>query len=176
MSESTKIHKTHAPKAVNFAVFICSTSRYEAMQKGEATTDIAGDSIELLLKNSGHNVLFRRVVSDDKNMIEHAIKSILTNPGVDAVIFSGGTGITSRDITIETVAPFFEKTLPGFGEFFRRLSYDSMGSGAILSRAAAGVASGKALFCIPGSPDAARVSVELLISPEAAHIVKHARE
>ncbi len=176
MSESTKSHKTNAPIAVNFAVFICSTSRYEAMQRGEVTTDISGDIIEILLKNLGHNILFRRVVSDDKSMIEHAVKSVLANPGIDVAIFSGGTGITSRDITIETISPFFEKTLPGFGEFFRRLSYDRMGSGAVMSRAVAGIASGKALFCIPGSPDAVRVSVELLISPEAAHIVKHARE
>jgi molybdopterin adenylyltransferase len=176
MSESTKSHKTHAPKAVNFVVFTCSTSRYEAIRKGENTTDISGDVIEQLLKAAGHNMLFRRVISDNKDMIENSVKSVLTNTGVDAAIFSGGTGITSRDITIESVSPFFEKTLPGFGEFFRRLSYDRMGSGAVMSRAAAGVAKGKALFCIPGSPDAVRISVELLILPEAAHIVKHARE
>ncbi len=176
MSESTKIHKAHAPRKVNFAVFICSTSRYEAMQRGEAITDVSGDTIETLLKSAGHIVFFRRTVSDDKDMIEHAVKSVLDNPGVDAAIFCGGTGITHRDITIEAVSPFLEKTLPGFGEFFRRLSYDKMGSGAITSRAIAGVARGKVLFCIPGSPDAARVSVELLISPETGHIVKHARE
>ena len=176
MSESIKNHKNHAPKAVNFAVFICSTSRYEAIQKGETTSDASGDTIEKILKNAGHNVLFRRIVSDDKNMIEHAVKSIISNPAVEAAIFSGGTGITSQDITIETVTPFFEKILSGFGEFFRQISYEKIGTGAVLSRAVAGVVKGKALFCIPGSPDAARISVELLISPEAAHIVKHARE
>jgi molybdopterin adenylyltransferase len=176
MSESTKTHKSHAPRKVNFAVFICSTSRYLAMQKGEATTDVSGDTIEELLKVSGHTVLFRRTVSDDKAMIEHAVKSVLDNPGVEAAIFCGGTGITHTDVTIEAVSPFFEKTLPGFGEFFRRLSYDKNGSGALTTRAVAGVSSGKPLFCIPGSPDAARVAVELLISPEAGHIVKHARE
>lgn len=176
MSESTKTHKSHAPRKVNFAVFICSTSRYEAMQKGEAKPDVSGDTIEALLKAAGHTVLFRRVVSDDKVMIEHAVKSVLDNVGVEAAIFCGGTGVTHTDITIETVSSFFEKTLPGFGEFFRRLSYDKNGSSAILSRAVAGVAAGKALFCIPGSPDAAHVAVESLISPEAGHIVKHARE
>jgi len=176
MSESTKSHKTHVPKTVNFAVFTCSTSRYEAIRKGEDATDLSGDVIEQLLKAAGHNMLYRRVISDDKGMIENAVKSVLTNPAVDAAIFSGGTGITSRDITIESVSPFFENMLPGFGEFFRRLSYDKMGSGAVMSRAVAGIAKGKVLFCIPGSPDAARISVELLISPEAAHIVKHARE
>ncbi len=146
------------------------------MQKGEETTDVSGDTIESLLKEAGHTVLFRRVVSDDKNMIEHAVKSVLDNAGVEAAVFCGGTGITHTDVTIEAVSPFFEKTLPGFGEFFRRLSFDKNGSGALTTRAVAGVASGKALFCIPGSPDAAHVAVEQLISPEAGHIVKHARE
>jgi len=176
MSESAKMHKAHAPKTLNFAVFICSTSRYLSMQKGEEATDVSGDTIEFLLKNAGHKVLFRRIVSDDKAMIEHAVKSVLDNAGVDAAVFCGGTGVTHSDITIETVSPFFEKTLPGFGEFFRRLSYEKVGSAAVMSRAVAGVAKGKALFCIPGSPDAVRISVELLISPEAPHIVKHAQE
>ena len=176
MSESTKAHKAHAPIRVNFAIFICSTSRYEAMQKGETMTDASGDAIEGYLKAAGHNVLFRRVVSDDKVMIEHAVQSVLDNVGVEAAIFCGGTGVTHSDVTIETVTPYLEKVLPGFGEFFRRLSYDKNGSSAVLSRAVAGVALGKALFCIPGSPDAAQIAVELLISPEVGHIVKHARE
>ena len=176
MSESTKNHKAHAPIKVNFAVFICSTSRFLNLQKGEETTDPSGDVIQAALKAGGHITLFRRVISDDKIMIEHAVKSVLDNVAVEAAIFCGGTGITRNDITIETVSPFFEKTLPGFGEFFRRLSYDAMGSGAITSRAVAGVAAGKVLFCIPGSPNAARLAVELLISPETGHIVKHARE
>jgi molybdenum cofactor biosynthesis protein B len=176
VSESTKIHKAHAPRAVNFAIFICSTTRYQSLQKGEVVTDVSGDTIEELLKKFGHSVLFRRIIADDKNMIEHAVRSVLDNPGVDSAVFCGGTGITSSDVTIETVSSFFEKSLPGFGEIFRRLSYDKMGSAAVMSRAVAGVARGKALFCIPGSPDAVRVSVEQLISPEAGHIVKHARE
>ena len=176
MSETSKMHKAHAPKTLNFAVFICSTSRYQAMQRGEQTTDVSGDTIESLLKAAGHRVLFRRVISDDKVMIEHAVKSVLGNEGADAAIFCGGTGVTHSDVTIETVLPFMDKSLPGFGEFFRRLSYDKVGSAAVMSRAVAGVAKGKALFCIPGSPDAVRISVELLISPEASHIVKHARE
>ena len=176
MSESTKSHKAQAPQKANFAVFICSTTRFLSLQKGEETTDSSGDIIEGLLKGAGHTMLFRRVISDDKTMIEHAVKSVLDNKAVEAAIFCGGTGITHTDITIETVSPFFEKTLPGFGEFFRRLSYDAMGSGAITSRAVAGVVAGKVLFCIPGSPNAAKLAVELLISPETGHIVKHARE
>jgi molybdenum cofactor biosynthesis protein B len=176
VSETSKEHKAHAPKSLNFAIFICSTSRYSSLQKGEEVTDVSGDTIKALLEKEGHVVLFKRTIADDKGMIEHAVKSVLDNPGVDAAIFSGGTGITHSDVTIETVSPFFEKTLPGFGEIFRRLSYDKVGSAAVMSRAVAGAARGKALFCIPGSPDAVQVSVERLISPEAAHIVKHARE
>jgi molybdenum cofactor biosynthesis protein B len=120
--------------------------------------------------------LFRKIVLDDTAMISGAVKEALGTPQLDVAIFSGGTGITPTDVTIETVSPFFEKTLPGFGEFFRRISFDRVGSAAVLSRAVAGVAKGKALFCIPGSPDAVRVAGEMLILPEAPHIVKHARE
>jgi len=176
VSESTKMHKAHAPKKLNFAIFICSTSRHKALQKGEVITDVSGETIENLLKAAGQVVVFRRIVSDDKTMIEHATKSVLDNPGVDATIFCGGTGITKSDVTIETVSAFFEKTLPGFGEIFRRVSYDRVGSAAVMSRAVAGTAQGKVLFCIPGSPDAVRISVEMLILPEAPHIVRHARE
>lgn len=176
MSETTKMHKAHAPKKLNFAIFTCSTSRYRALQEGEVTTDVSGEMIESLLKAAGHVVVFRRIVSDDKTMIDHAVKAVLDNPGVDAAIFSGGTGITKSDLTIETVSVFFEKVLPGFGEIFRRISYDQVGSAAVMSRAVAGTAKGKVLFCIPGSPDAVQISVEMLILPEAPHIVRHARE
>ena len=176
MSESTKKHKSTAPKQLNFAVFVCSTSRYQDVQKGEKTTDVSGDIIEALLTNAGHCVMSRKVIADDRGMIAEAVMSVLSSSELDAVVFCGGTGIAPKDVTIETVTPFFEKTLPGFGEIFRRLSYDNMGSAAVMSRAAAGVAKGKVLFCIPGSPDAVRVSVETLILPETSHIVRHVRE
>ena len=176
MSESTKQHKAKAPKQLNFAVFVCSTSRYQEMQKGEKTTDVSGDTIEALLSNAGHRVLVRKVVADDKGMIAEAVHTVLSSAELDAAVFCGGTGIAPKDVTIETVQPFLEKVLPGFGEIFRRLSYDKMGSAAVMSRAVAGVAKGKVLFCIPGSPDAVRVSVETLILPETPHIVRHVRE
>lgn len=176
MSESSRRHRSSAPKTLNFGVFVVSSSRYKSLQEGEEVSDASGDTINMLLKKSGHTVLFKRIIADDKVMIEAAVKSALNNGNLDAAIFCGGTGVTHSDVTIETVSPFFEKNLPGFGEIFRRLSYDRNGSAAVMSRAVAGIASGKALFCIPGSPDAVLVSVELLIVPEANHIVKHARE
>ena len=178
MSESSKKHKAEAPKTLNFGVYICSTSRYKLMQQREASgfSDVSGDTLLDLVKKAGHNVLFKKIIADDKAMISDAVQQALGMPELDVAIFSGGTGITPTDVTIETVSPFFEKTLPGFGEFFRRLSFDRVGSAAVLSRAVAGVAKGKALFCIPGSPDAVKISVEMLILPETPHIVKHARE
>jgi molybdenum cofactor biosynthesis protein B len=177
MSETSKVHKAKAPKTLNFSVFICSTSRYKLIQQGEKEiSDIGGDTLVDLLRNAGQNVLFKKIIADDKTMISDSVQQALNMPELDVAIFSGGTGITPTDVTIETVMPFFEKTLPGFGEFFRRISFDRVGSAAVLSRAVAGVAKGKALFCIPGSPDAVHVAVEMLILPESPHIVKHARE
>ncbi len=176
MSESTKKHKATAPKQLKFEVFVCSTSRYQERQKGEKITDVSGDIIEALLKNAGHVVLSKKIIADDKRMIEEAVNGVLNSKELDAAIFCGGTGVAAKDITIETVSPFLEKILPGFGEIFRRLSYNKVGSSAVMSRAVAGVAKGKALFCIPGSPAAVLLAVETLILPEAPHIVRHIRE
>jgi molybdenum cofactor biosynthesis protein B len=177
MSETSKAHKAKAPKTLNYGIYICSTSRYKLVQQGEKeVSDVGGDAIVELLKKAQQNVVFKKIIADDKALISDAVKEALNMPALDVAIFSGGTGITQTDVTIETVSPFFEKTLPGFGEFFRRISFDRVGSAAVLSRAAAGVAKGKALFCIPGSPDAVRIAVETLILPESPHIVQHARE
>ena len=176
MSESTRRHKAEAPAKLGFAIFMCSTSRYRQLKEGTHVEDASGDLIESMLKTAGHSVLIRKTISDDKNMIEEGIRLILDAAGVSAVIFCGGTGIAPTDVTIETVTPFLEKSLPGFGEVFRRLSYDQIGSASMLSRAIAGVAKGKAFFCIPGSPDAVRLCLEKLILAEAGHVVKHARE
>jgi molybdopterin adenylyltransferase len=177
MSESSKKHKSAAPKVLNFGVFVCSTSRaLQISRKEPNVSDIGGDLLLVLLKSGGHNVMFKKIIPDDKSVIQDGVLEVLGTPEMDAVVFSGGTGITPTDVTIEAVSPFFEKTLPGFGEFFRRISFERVGSAAVLSRAVAGVASGKVFFCIPGSPDAVRTAVEMLILPEVAHIVKHARE
>lgn len=176
MSESTLRHKAEAPKRLGFGIFVCSTSRYKQLKKGERVKDESGDLMEKLVKDYGYSVVFRRLIPDDKSAIEEGIKSALESANVDVVVFCGGTGIAPSDITIETVSPFMEKVLPGFGELFRFLSYTKIGSAALLSRAFAGVAKGKVFFCIPGSMDAVRVCFEKLILPETAHIVKHARE
>ncbi|MDH7564074.1 MAG: MogA/MoaB family molybdenum cofactor biosynthesis protein [Candidatus Bathyarchaeota archaeon] len=176
MSESIRKHKAEAPRKLGFGVFICSTSRYQKLAQGEKPKDVSGSLIESYLKEAGHKVLFRKIIADNKTMIEQGMQYAFSLDELDCAIFCGGTGIAPSDITIETVSPFLEKTLPGFGEIFRHLSFGAVGSAAVLSRAIAGVAERKAFFCIPGSPDAVRLCFERLILPEAPHIVKHARE
>jgi molybdenum cofactor biosynthesis protein B len=176
MSDTTKKHKAGAPKKLGFAIFTDSTSRYEQMKKGVVPKDASGDLIESLLENAGHAVVLRKTISDDQALIKESVTEAKSRGEVDAAIFCGGTGITHSDVTIETMSPLLEKTLPGFGEIFRKLSYNHIGSSAVLSRAVAGVTDGKAFFCIPGSPDAVKICVEKLILPESGHILKHARE
>ncbi len=175
MSESTKNHKAEAPKRLKFGVFVCSTSRYQQLQREGKTEDASGELISSFLKEAKQILSFRKVIPDDAVIIEESMR-LAINSDVDVIIFCGGTGISSSDVTIETVTPFFEKDLPGFGEIFRRLSYDLIGSASFLSRAVAGVISGKIVFCIPGSIHAVQLCFEKLILFESKHIVKHARE
>jgi molybdenum cofactor biosynthesis protein B len=142
---------------------------------GEKVEDESGDLIEEMLKQHGHRVVFRRVIPDDVSLIEKNLKESLKLQEVDALIFCGGTGIGPTDVTVETVKPILSKELHGFGEIFRWLSYQTIGSAAVITRAIAGVTKGKAIFCIPGSPQAARLCLEKLILPEVGHIVLHAR-
>ena len=176
MSETAERHKAEAPKKLGFAIFISSSSRFKEWQKKGKTADPSGDLIVELLEKAGHGVALRGVLPDDGAVIRQATLKALEMKEVDAIVTCGGTGIATRDVTIEAVKPLLEKKLPGFGELFRRLSYEEMGSAALMSRALAGVAKGKAVFVLPGSPQAVRLCVERLILPEAPHIVKHARE
>jgi len=176
MSETSTEHKTGAPRKLQFGIYVCSTSRFEQMKEGQKVDDVSGGLIESLLENAGHIVSFRKIISDDPDLITQSLQYILDCADIDAAVFCGGTGITKSDVTIETVTPFLEKVLPGFGEIFRHLSYNEIGSAALMSRAIAGVSDEKAVFCIPGSPNAVRLCLEKLILPEVGHILRHARE
>jgi len=177
MSETARRHKAEAPKSLNFAIIVCSSSRYQELKVRKPVEDPSGDLIVETLQKAGHTVVFREIVPDDKVLIEKYVGRASGSEEVDAIILCGGTGISPKDVTIEAVRPLLVKTLPGFGELFRKLSFDEIGSAAVLSRALAGVANqGKAVFCIPGSPQAVRLVLEKLILPEVGHILKHARE
>jgi len=176
MSETTAKHKAEAPKHLGFAVIICSTSRYKEFSETGRLNDPSGDLIVKILRENGHRVTMRRIVSDDKTQIQRILMRALKSRKTDVIITSGGTGLSTRDIAIEAVQPLLDKEIPGFGEIFRILSYEKIGSAAILTRALAGVAKGKVIFCLPGSPQSVSLALEKLIIPEASHIVKHARE
>jgi molybdenum cofactor biosynthesis protein B len=169
------MHKEEAPKELGFAVIICSTSRSQDFEAGRQVLDESGDLIVETLEAHGHSVFMRELIPDDERLIEAAVKRALQSHKVDVVITCGGTGITPLDVTIEAVEPLLDKQLPGFGEFFRSLSYDEIGSAAVMTRAIAGVAMGKAVFCLPGSPQAVSLCLERLILPEVGHIILHAR-
>jgi molybdenum cofactor biosynthesis protein B len=176
MSETAAKHKAEAPKALNFAVIICSTSRYKEFSETGRYSDPSGDLIVQLVKNNGHRVTMRRLVSDDKSDIQHTVMRALKSRKTDIVVTSGGTGISPNDVTIEAIQPLLEKELPGFGQLFRMISYEKIGSPAVLTRALAGVAQEKPVFCLPGSPQSVSIALETLILSEAGHILKHARE
>jgi len=175
MSETARVHKEGAPKKLSFAVIIVSTSRFRDLEAGKKVRDESGDLIVEMLKAHGHSVFLRELISDDRRLVEARVKKALQSQKVDAVIMCGGTGITPSDVTVEAVEPLLDKLLPGFGEIFRWLSYGEIGSAAVMSRAVAGVAGGKAVFCLPGSPQAVGLCLERLILPEAGHIILHAR-
>jgi molybdenum cofactor biosynthesis protein B len=157
-----KKHKEHAPTSVKCGVVTVSDSR-------APETDESGKLIRDLLQRAGHSVLFSVVVKDESKLIADAVEQASWT--CEAIVTNGGTGIGKRDVTIPTLLPTFERTLPGFGELFRFLSYETIGSAAMLSGAVAGVYHGRLVFCLPGSPDGCRLAVEKLILPELGHAV-----
>ncbi len=139
-----------------------SDSRTEA-------TDESGTLIRSKLLQAKHTVPFYRVVRDEPEAIATAVDEALR--ACDAVITSGGTGLGRRDVTIPTIERRFERTLPGFGELFRALSFKDIGAAALLSGATAGVVGGKLVFCLPGSPAACALALDALILPELPHAI-----
>ncbi len=157
-------HRGKSPKSVRFSVLTISDTRTEA-------DDRSGDAIIEILRSSGHLLQKRVVVRDDIQGIQKALREMVEDTTVQAIIINGGTGVAKRDVTLEAVAPFQERPLPGFGELFRMLSYSEIGSAAIMTRAAAFVTEGKAVFCLPGSEKAVRLAVSRLIAPELGHVI-----
>ncbi len=134
------------------------------------SNDVSGDAIVELLKSRGHELAGRRLVRDDPAAVRDAVRAGAATAAV--VITTGGTGVTSRDSTYEAIAGLLDKRLDGFGELFRVLSYDEVGSAAMMSRACAGTIGRTAVFALPGSENAVRLAMEKLILPEVGHIVR----
>ena len=134
-------------------------------------TDKSGQLIQQLLLDANHAVGAYTIIKDEPRQIQGQIESLAKSSNLDAVIFNGGTGIAPRDTTYDAIEKLLEKTLPGFGELFRFLSYQEIGSRAIASRAVAGVYQDKLIFSLPGSSNAVRLAMEKLILPELVHLV-----
>jgi molybdenum cofactor biosynthesis protein B len=167
MATSVEEHRSKARRVVGCFVITVSDTRTEK-------DDESGGLIASLLEAEGHRLIRRKIVRDEPDEIRGLLDAGMKDPMVDAIILTGGTGISKRDQTYEAVQSFLEKRLDGFGELFRFLSYQEIGSAALLSRAAAGVAGGKAIFSLPGSRAAVRLAMEKLILPEIGHIVAQA--
>lgn len=179
MKESIpEIHKKDAKKSQSFAIITVSSSRYEKYGNADSpdeAEDLSGKTMKELLEAEGQTVVFYRLVPDEKNAILEAVFAALSSPAA-LVLTSGGTGLAPKDLTLEALFPLFEKEIPGFGELFRYMSFEDIGTAAILTRAAAGVIQGKAVFCLPGSPNAVKLALSRILIPEAGHIVKHVGE
>jgi len=160
-------HKAAAPTSVRCYVVTVSDTRTEA-------TDRSGRAIVDLLTAAGHVVAGRTIVKDEPELVRDTVERQLANPDVQVIITTGGTGITSRDSTYEAVSALLQKRLDGFGELFRMLSYQDVGSAAMMSRACAGLASGKIVVSLPGSEAAVRLGMERLLIPELGHLVQQA--
>lgn len=155
-------------------VAVVSTSRYQKFGRAdspEKAEDLSGEIIKRLL---GESFSSYSLLPDEPEEIERELEDFLRGEE-DILIFCGGTGLSPKDLTIETVSKHFEKEVDGFGELFRLLSMKQIGTSAILSRATAGVISGKVIFCIPGSPKAAELALKEIIMKEASHILNHVR-
>jgi molybdopterin adenylyltransferase len=169
VSESVHRHRESAPEHVRLAVLTISDTR-------TPENDTGGDTIEELMSGAGHEIVERRIVRDDAARIRTEIVNLLARPDADAVITTGGTGISARDTTYEVVDRMIEKKLDGFGEIFRVLSYEEIGAAAILSRAVAGTVGTKLVACLPGSRNAVRLAVEKLLVPEISHVIFELRK
>lgn len=154
-------HKRDAPKRLKCAVITVSDTRSKE-------SDESGRIIIDALEKEGHEVICYKLVKDDYSILREAI---LSCAGAHVIITNGGTGIGKRDVSIDAFNSLVHKTLDGFGEIFRVLSYEKIGSAAIMSRASAGVLGNKILLCLPGSPDAVRLALEKLVIPEIGHMV-----
>jgi len=156
-------HRQQGPRSVSCAVLTISDTR-------RAATDASGALVQKVLRRAGHVVADYAVIRDEPRRIVSRLKLLSRNPRIRVVLLTGGTGLGRRDSTYEAVSGLLDKRLDGFGELFRALSYRSIGSAAMLSRAVAGVYRGLAVFSMPGSPSAVRLAMRRLVLPELGHV------
>jgi molybdenum cofactor biosynthesis protein B len=160
-------HKHHDVQNVNCAVITTSDSRTEQ-------DDESGKLIKQRLITYGHKVIYYTILKNDAITLRKTLEDLLKRDDVQVIITGGGTGLSKRDVTVNAITPLLEKTLDGFGELFRQLTYQEIGTGSIMSRAIAGVANGKIIICMPGSLGATTLAMDKIILPEIGHLVREA--
>jgi len=164
---SSSEHKAAAPARVRVFVLTVSDTRTE-------DTDTAGRAICELIEAAGHHVAGKAIERDEPARVAELVRQQAVIGDVDAIITTGGTGLTSRDSTFEAIDALLTKRLPGFGELFRTLSYEDIGSAAIMSRACAGTIGKVIVIALPGSEKAVRLAMDKLVIPELGHLVQQA--
>ena len=164
---SSQDHKAAAPEHVRVFVLTVSDTRTDA-------SDTSGAAIIELLKAAGHHVAGKAIEKDEPARVAELVRQHAVIRDVDAIITSGGTGLTSRDSTFEAIDALLTKRLPGFGELFRMLSYQDIGSAAMMSRACAGTIDRTVVIALPGSEKAVRLGMSKLVIPELTHLVQQA--
>jgi molybdenum cofactor biosynthesis protein B len=165
MAQAHLEHKAQAPASARCYVLTISDTRTEK-------TDTSGAAISELLRADGHQITGRRLIRDEPAEVRSTIEQQLSNPDVEVIITTGGTGLSSRDSTHEAILQLLDKRLDGFGELFRMLSYHEIGAAAMMSRACAGTSKGKVVVSLPGSENAVRLAMTKLILPELGHMVR----
>ena len=160
-------HKKLENKNIGCAVLVTSDSRTEE-------TDESGKLIKQRLLGNGHQVVYYTILKNDARLLKNKILELVQQDGVQVIITSGGTGLSYKDVTVDTIQPMLEKKLDGFGELFRQLTYQELGTASIMSRATAGIINGKVIICFPGSLGAATLAMEKIILSEIGHLVREA--
>ena len=166
---SSRHHHHRRDAAVRIPTVVITVSDTRTLE-----TDTGGGRVVELLEGAGHPVVDREIVPDAPAAIANALDRALAREDTRAVILTGGTGVAPRDVTPDTVEPLLDRVVPGFGELFRLLSYEDIGSAALLSRALAGLAGGRVVFVLPGSRGAVKLAMEKLILPEIGHLAAEA--
>lgn len=161
-------HQQQGPQSIRCAVITVSDTR-------TLETDTGGQAVIHHLTAAGHQIAAREIIPDDPARMQPLLLSLQTRDDIDAILMTGGTGISSRDMTYETVSALLTKPLPGYGEIFRMLSYQEIGPAAILSRAIGGLLGRKVLLTMPGSPAAVKLAMEKIIIPQLPHLLREAR-
>lgn len=168
MSDPASEHRDNAPRSVSLAVLTVSDSR-------TMETDTGGATIVDLAIAAGHKISNRQIIPDEPRLLAEQIMQLVKQQEVDAILVTGGTGISRRDQTYETISGLFTRLLPGYGELFRYLSFHEIGPAAMLSRALGGVVNETLLLTMPGSPAAVRLAMQKLILPEIGHLLAEMR-